>query len=183
MSAAIQRVSGLIVVGFMLAACGELWGPRTVRIGLEPLQRALSAQFPVDRRVLELFDVHVSAPSLAVAPGAQRLTTEFELQITPRLGRGTHRGLLVISHGLRYESGDRSVRLVEPRLERVELDGSPVSLQRALELGGLQMAEQLLDDRTLYRLSSQDLARLQGLGWRVAGLAWTTPRDDCWSWA
>jgi hypothetical protein len=109
------------------------------------------------RQFLDVFDVRIAPPHLTLQPDAGQLTTEFELELTQRIGHGTHRGRFAVSHGVRFEASDQTVRLTHPRLLRIEVDGAPVLFERPLERFGLALAEQLFDDRVVYTLSSHDL--------------------------
>jgi hypothetical protein len=52
----------------LLSACASIVGPRTVTITQDELQQKLAAKFPLQKRVLEVFNVTVATPSLMLQP-------------------------------------------------------------------------------------------------------------------
>ena len=69
----------------LIAGCAGLFGPRTVEVSQAQLEELLARRFPLTRRVLEIFDVTVSAPLLRLLPDANRIATDFEL--ASKIGR------------------------------------------------------------------------------------------------
>jgi hypothetical protein len=139
---------------------------RTVEVTQGQLQQWIDRQFPLERRWLELFDVIVSAPRLTLRPQADRIATEFSISVTDRLGDDTHRGALVLEYGVRYEDSDASLRLVDPRIERMTLDEAPLPLQRQVDRFGVRLVEQALSDRAVYALRPKDIEAVRARGYR-----------------
>ena len=154
----------------LLAACAALLGPRTVDVPRARLQALLDRQFPVETRLLELFDATLSAPRLLLRPETNRIATEFDVTVADRLFKVPHRGTLALDYGLRFEASDNTVRLTTVRVERFEIDGVPAPLQRQLGRIGVQLAEQQLSERVLYTLRPEDVATVQGRGYRPADI-------------
>jgi hypothetical protein len=50
----------------LLTSCATFLGPRDVELPLYKLQEALNRQFPLNSRYLELFNITVSNPQLAM---------------------------------------------------------------------------------------------------------------------
>jgi hypothetical protein len=92
--AAVQRRHFLVPVlgagATLLAGCAALFGPRTVDVSQAQLEELLARRFPLSRRVLEIFDVTVSAPRLRLLPEANRIATDFDLSSSDRLLRAQH---------------------------------------------------------------------------------------------
>ena len=163
-----QLVSLVLALG--LCACAGLLGPRTVEVSQARLQELIDRQFPLDSRLLDVLDATVAAPRLSMRPATNRIGTEFELTVSDRLFKAPHRGTLLLDYGVRFEASDNTLRLTNVRVERFEVDGLPVPLQRQFERVGVQLAERLLSERVLYTLRPKDVEAVQGLGYQPADI-------------
>jgi len=117
-------------------------GPRTVSISQEDLLQRLLAQFPLNRRLLEVFEVSLHSPQLRLIPAENRIGTELGYVIGARLpGARTTEGKLNLSYGLRFEPGDGTVRLSQVRQEGFDVPGVPQAYAaQATRLGSLLAA-------------------------------------------
>jgi len=154
-----------------LAACAALLGPRTIEIPEARLQQLVTRQFPLKSRALELLDINIAVPRLALRPDENRIATDFDLTIGETLLKTPYRGTIALSYGLRYEPGDRTVRLADLRIERAELGevGSvnmPGGTRRQLDRIGATIAEKVLGDPVVYTLTPKDLEAVQGRGYQ-----------------
>ena len=165
----------LLAGAAVLAGCAAVFGPRTVEVPQAELEQMLARRFPMTQRVLEIFDVTVSAPRLRLLPESNRVATDFDVGSTDRLLRAQHRGALSLSFGLRFEAADNTLRVTQVRVERVQIDAAPGPLQRHLERLGTLVAEQSLDDQVIHRLRPKDVEAVQGRGYRPSELR-VTPR-------
>ena len=176
--AAAAAAFGLALV-LALAACAALLGPRTIDVPEARLQQLVARQFPLKSRALELLDINVAAPRLALRPDENRIATEFDLTIGELLLKTPYRGTIAMSYGLRYEPLDRTIRLADLRIERAELgeaasagnnNGSNANLpggaRRQLDRIGATVAEKVLGDPVVYTLTEKDLEAVQGRGYR-----------------
>ena len=170
----LHLLRGLILAAATLLA-GCALGPRTVEIPQAQIEELLSRRFPLNQRVLEIFDVAVSAPRLRLLPESNRIVSEFDIVSTERLLRAQNRGVLALSYGLRFEPSDNTVRVTGVRVERLQLDGVPALLQRPFERIGTLVAEQRLDDQVIHTLRPKDVEAVQGRGYRPSELR-VTPR-------
>ena len=160
----------LVAAAAIFAGCAALFGPRTVDVSQAQLEELLSRRFPLTRRVLEIFDVTVSAPRLRLLPEANRIATDFDLASTDRLLRSQHRGSLALSFGLRFEPSDNTLRVTQVKVERLQIDGAPAPLQRHFERLGTLLAEQGLDAQVVHTLRAKDVEAVQGRGYRPSEL-------------
>ena len=160
-----------------LAACSGLGGPRTVTFDEAQIGAMLARQFPVQRRVMELFDVDIAAPTLKLIPERNRLVGDFALVSTDRLSRRPVRGRLVLESALRFEQADQSVRLVQVRVQQVELEAvapsGASSLPPAAQRAAAAVAEQLLEDFAIYRIPPQRIEALRTAGFRPGAVTVT----------
>ncbi|UUX95041.1 DUF1439 domain-containing protein [Aquabacterium sp. J223] len=154
--------------GLLLAAAGALLGG-CAGLGLAPqftltearLQALVERQFPRRHRLLELFDVTLAAPRLTLLPERDRLAADWPLEVADRFGGTPRRGRLQLDSGLRLEPSDFSLHLRQVTVQRVALDGVlPVSLQAL----GAAIAERLLEDLPVYRMSDERLQQFRSLG-------------------
>src|SRR5437667_1774540 len=106
-----RRAAAAVTFGWVLvlAACATLMGPRTIDVPEARLQQLVARQFPLKSRALELLDINVAVPRLALRPDANRIATEFDLTIGESLLKTPYRGTIALSYGLRYEPSDRTV--------------------------------------------------------------------------
>ena len=163
-----KRWWGAVALAVMtgLAGCAALLGPRTIVVSQPQLQQLVERRFPIERRVLELFDVTVAPPQLELRPDANRLATQFDLRVVDRVFRVEHRRRIALNAGLRYEPADRSVRLTNVQVDRLDIDGAPALLRQQLDRVAVVLAEQLLSEQPLYTLRPKDIEAVEGRGYR-----------------
>jgi hypothetical protein len=163
-------IAALAGTALGLAACTGL-GPRTVELSQARLQELVARHFPVDRRLLDAFDLTLDSPRVGLQPEANRISVEVALRaqgggpIQTRLS-----GSLLVSESLRFEPSDNTIRLVDVQVERFVIDGLPASWQRQLDRIGKPLARGLLEDQVIYTLRPKDVAGLEGRGLRPGDL-------------
>lgn len=160
------------VLAVLLAACAALApGPRTVSVSEARLAQLIAGQFPFNSRLLEVFDLTLSAPEVRLLPEDNRIGTRFRYNLGGfLLGSRRYEGGLQLSYGLRYEPSDASVRLTNVRVEDFEVPGVPAAYASQARRIGALLAEGLLQDFTLHRLSPEDLRNAQGMGYQPGEL-------------
>lgn len=156
--------------GALLAGCAGMIRPRTVSLSEAYLMEVLRGRFPFRNRYLQTLDVAVGLPRLRFLPESNRIATEMRLDASERLLNRAWQGMIGISHGLRYEPQDRSVRLTELRVDRLDVSGAPSLLESRLAQIAMPLAEQMLRDYPVYRFKPEDLRGLQGLRYVPAGI-------------
>jgi hypothetical protein len=154
-----------------LAGCAVLDGPRSFTITSQELESLLEKRFPLDRRMLEVLDVSVSTPQLRLLPERNRLGTSLEVSTRDRLFGNSWRGRLALDAALRWEPSDSTLRLQGVRVNEFSFDGAETFARRdqAERLAAL-LAERVLEDFTVYRLTPERQARLQRLGVTPGGV-------------
>lgn len=168
-------LGALPLAALLLGACGSVGGlfkqgPRTVEISQEKLLAQIAQEFPFNKRLLDLFDVSVSAPRLKMLPQENRVATELDLTAGENLLRRVFKGKLALTYGLKYEPSDNSIRLADVRVQKFEVDGVPEGLQsRFSRVGGL-LAEEVLNGYVVHRLKPEDLKTAEGLGFKPGAL-------------
>lgn len=154
------RWLALLWLAAWLAGCAS--GPRTVEVPRERLEAALAQRFPFQSRYLDVIDLQVSAPRLALLPESNRLRTAFALTAASRLLRNPVAGDIELSFALRFAPADNSIRLADVRVERLELVGLPEALRGQSQRLGPFLAERMLDGAVLHTFRPEDIARAQG---------------------
>jgi hypothetical protein len=157
MSAAdlLARRSWLATLGAaLLLGCAAV-EPRHVTLSPAEVQTLVARQFPRQQRLMELLDVSLANPVVTLLPERNRLATAMDLSASERLSGRALRGSLALDHGLRFEPSDATVRLANVKVERMalELAGTPLTGQAA-RLSAM-LAERVLDDFVIYRVSEE----------------------------
>lgn len=171
-----------------LSGCAGIGGPTVITLDEADLTRLINRAFPVQRRVLDLLDVSLAAPVLRLQPERNRLGLVLDLASQERLFGKAARGRLTFDSALRYEAGDASVRLVQVRVQQLSFEGGaavPAAVAAALPAPppaavpaapgasapagvaqrlGQALAERMLEDLSIYKLSPERLASLRQLG-------------------
>ena len=156
-----------------LAGCAALAPqPKNINLSQERLLQLISSQFPFNNRMLEVLEVAVSKPRVQLDPLNNRIQTGLDVNVAPRglAGALTQRnfsGVLDMSYGLRFEPSDNSIRMADVKVSKLDVPGVPEQFQTAVnKLGGL-LAEKLLSDYSLYKLTAADLqSEVKGWGFK-----------------
>jgi hypothetical protein len=156
----------------MLVACASL-DPGAITLTQAELQTLIERQFPRRQRLAEVFDVTLAAPVLRLVAERNRIATDFELSASERLSGTVLRGALAIEHALRYEPSDATLRLSQVKVERLRLDVAGTRVPDALSRLGASIAERLLDDAVIHRLSDAQREKLARAGVSPAAIAVT----------
>ncbi len=135
-----------------LAACATLLPMQQVEIPLSRLQSELQKRFPFNNRYLDLFDVTLDQPQLALRPESDRLVATLNARFLPPLAKKPLEGKLVISGLLQIDPARRAVVLAEPKLESLGGALDDKTGGKLSRLGAL-LAEDLLSNLVLYRFS------------------------------
>ena len=168
------RATLIAAFAMLLAGCAGIGGPRTITFTESELTRLLERAAPVDRRLLEVIDVHVSAPRVKLLPETNRLFTELDVSTTERMSGKTYGGRITLDYALRYDDTAKAIRLTQVRLGKFELDGVPSPTMRGLNRLGVLIAETMLDDLVLYRFKPSDLRDAEGRGYKPGAVTVTS---------
>lgn len=146
-----------IVAVCLLASCATLMGPREMEIPLARLQESLAGKFPFNNRFLELLDIYVTNPKVALQPDTNRIVTSMDTSIAPPFLSRSFKGNLAVSGNLKFDPSRNALVLGEPRVEQFVVDGlDPLYSNQIRKIGSL-LAEQLLADAPLYTFKPEDL--------------------------
>jgi hypothetical protein len=181
--AALAGLAGVWGLGG-LAGCAGMGGPTVITLTESDLASLVTRAFPVQRRVLDLLDVTLTTPTLRLQPERNRLALVLDLASQERLFGKSAKGRLAFDSALRYEPSDASVRLVQVKVQQLSFEGGaavPGALAAALPAPapatagasapsgiaqrlGQALAERMLENLSIYKLSPERLASLKTLG-------------------
>ena len=147
-----------------LSACAGLGGPPVVRLGEHEIEAWLRRSFPLQRRVLEVFEASVALPRLRLLPQFNRLAADVDLTLQDRLLGGRWQGHLDFDAALRWEATDQTLRLSQVRVRDFKLMAGGATPRPGAERLGAALAERVLEDLQLYRLPAERAAELQRRG-------------------
>lgn len=146
---------GAVVVGAsLLASCSSLIGPRQVEIPLHKLQAGLDRRFPINERLLELFDVQLTRPQLALQPEQDRVALNVDASVAPPFARAWT-GSVAFSGRLYVDPGRAAVMMAEPRVERLQL-GNPEAERRLTSVAN-GLIDSVARDLPVYTFDQNDL--------------------------
>jgi hypothetical protein len=169
-----RRRFGLTVAAIagsaMLASCASLSGPRRVEISEAKLQAGLERRFPLRNRLLELFDVQLTGPRIAVLPQSDRVALTLDASVSPPFLRQSWNGTLTVSGHLYVDAARSGVFMADAHVDRFDIQG--MDSARAGELGRAADAlmNQLVRDVAIYSFRMEDL--------RFAGTQFVPTRLD-----
>ena len=145
---------GLVVT--LLGACAGLLGPRTVEIPLQRLQASLERKFPMSQRPLQLIDIQLSNPRLALLADSNRMSAMMDATVAPRFTSRTWRGSVTLSGMLQLDPARRAVLLVQPKIDQMTLDGIDPAISAQVARAADILAAQILRDTPLYTFGPDD---------------------------
>ncbi|HZW14065.1 MAG TPA: DUF1439 domain-containing protein [Noviherbaspirillum sp.] len=147
----------MLFMAVLLASCASLLGPREMEIPLARLQESIASRFPFNNRFLELLDVRVTNPKVALQPDTNRIVTTMDASIAPPFMNRSWNGNFAVSGQLRFDPARNALVLAEPRVEQFAVNGlDPLYANQISKVGSL-LAEQLLKDAPLYTFQPGDL--------------------------
>lgn len=143
---------------------------RSYTLSQPQLNALLAQQFPYTRSFSGLADLTLQSPVLRLLPDSNRLGTAFGLVVTERLMGTRYSGGLDLDYGLRFDAGQGAIRMVDARVNRLDIDQLPRAQQQLVSQWAPLMAQHLLADLVIYRFPASQLALARNLGWAVNAL-------------
>jgi hypothetical protein len=155
-----------------LSGCAGIDRLKGYEMSLENLRSSMAGFFPLNRRMLEVFDVGLGLPKLALQPTNNRIGTELDMSLGTDMPflRKTFTGSFGISSGLRYEPTDHSLRMASVHSDKLSLSAVPqVIAPQVQRLGGL-LVEQVLEGFTVHKLPDKLIQGLDTLGVQLGAM-------------
>lgn len=151
----------LLLPGLFLTGCATLsGGPRQVDIPIARLQENLARRFPLDKRVLEMFFIHLNQPQLTSRPEQERLLITLSTAVSTPLTKQPWQGRLVLSSKLFIDNARSAVVMREVRVEQLTTDGMDEARQQILAKVVDFVADHVLQDSVLYSFKPDELRYL-----------------------
>jgi hypothetical protein len=169
-----MRLAALAMCVIVIGGCATVSGTRTITFNETELARLMERNAPVDRRLLDVLDVHVSVPRVKLLPETNRLATELDVRTTERVSGRAYQGRIGFDYALRYDEAAQAIRLTQVRVNKFELDNVPSPNMRAFSRLGTLIAETMLDDLVLYRFKPADLKSAGGYGYKPGAVTVTS---------
>jgi hypothetical protein len=141
----------------LLASCATFSGPRQVEVPLYKLQAGLDRRFPVNNRMLELFDVRLSRPQLSILPEPDRVGLTLEADISPPFLRRSYNASVAFSGRLYVDPSRSAVFMSDTRVDNFALDGVDASAQRQLTKLANVVMDDVVRDVPVYSFRMEDL--------------------------
>lgn len=164
------KAMAVVAGGAMLASCATFVGPRQVEIPLYKLQAGLDRRFPVNNRAMELFDVHLTRPQLALLPQDNRVGLSMQAEIAPFFLRRAYTGAVAFSGQLYVDPNRGGVFMADPRVDRFDIDGVDPNTSRQLTKVANVLMDKVVRDTPVYSFRMEDL--------RYAGVQFVPTRID-----
>jgi hypothetical protein len=150
-------------IGALLNGCAGLMS-QTVDVPLERLQSSMAKRFPFNSDFARLIELTISSPKLRTMPEENRIATEVEVLLAPRFMNNKINGTLAMDSALRFEPKDRTVRLVKPRISKLDMAGlklgdsvgsNDINLNKLAEF----IVENAMNDLVVYQVKEEELKR------------------------
>jgi hypothetical protein len=158
----------------VVVACATLGDPRSVTLSTADIERLMERQFPMDKRMLEIFDVNIKAPRINMLPDRNRVGAVLDMRAKSILFVGGWQGQLKFDSALRWDPTDQTVRLSQVRVQDLAIDNVDPLTRSAAERLGAAVAERMLEDMSLYQLPADRAAQMTAQGLRPAGVLVTS---------
>jgi hypothetical protein len=159
-----------VAASAMLASCASLSGPRRVEIPQAKLQAGLERRFPLRNRLLELFDVQLTRPQLAILPESDRVALTMDVSVSPPFLRQSWAGVMTLSGHLYVDAARSGVFMADAHVDRFDIQGMEGARARDLGRAADVLMNQLVRDVAIYSFRTEDL--------RYAGAQFVPTRLD-----
>ncbi len=156
--------AGIAVAALLgLSSCAGLFGPPVITLTMPEIERLLQRQFPLERRLADVFEVTVAQPQLGLWAERNRLSVRIDMSARDRLMGGSWSAQLSFETALRWEPRDQTLRLAQVRVQDLVL-GPDAPVRSIGERVGALVVERMLEDLALYHLPPDRAAELQRHG-------------------
>lgn len=141
----------------LLASCAGIVGPRRVELSQARLQAGLERRFPLRNRMLDLFDVQLTHPQLAILAQSERVGLTLDASVAPPFLRQSWRGSVGLSGRLVLDAPRNAVFLTDVRVDRFDIDGIDAGRARDLRQAADLLLNQMVRDMAVYTFHPEDL--------------------------
>jgi hypothetical protein len=160
----------VLAAGVLLASCASLSGPRRIELSESRLQAGLERRFPLHNRMLELFDVRLTGPRLAILPQSDRVALTMDVSVAPPFLRQSWDGTMTLSGHLYVDAARSGVFMADAHVDRFDIQGMDGGRANDLGRAADVLMNQLVRDVAVYSFRPEDL--------RYAGTQFVPTRLD-----
>jgi hypothetical protein len=146
-----------VTAGTLLASCASLIGPRRIELSQDRLQAGLQRRFPLHNRMLELFDVQLTRPRLAILPDSDRVALTMDVSVAPPFLRQSWAGTMTLSGHLYVDAARSGVYMADAHVDRFDIEGMDGGRARDLGRAADVLMNQLVRDVAIYNFRADDL--------------------------
>ncbi len=157
-----------------LGGCAGLLGPPTVRLSEADISRLLERNFPLERSLLDIFDVTVNTPAIRLLPERNRVAATVAVSARNRPLALNWQGQIQFDAALRWDASDQTVRLDQVRVQDLAFVDPGAFSRNAVERLGAALAERVLEGSAIYRLPAERAAQLRAKGYVPASVKVTS---------
>jgi hypothetical protein len=150
-------IAALLLGSGLLTSCASLIGPREVEVPLYKLQAGIERRFPLNNRMLELFDVQLSRPQLSLPDGTDRVAIALDAHVAPPFLKQSWDGSLALSGRLVIDPARSAVFMVEPTVDRFDTAGVDQARQGQFTKVANVLMNKVVHDVPLYSFKMEDL--------------------------
>jgi hypothetical protein len=147
----------VVATGSLLASCATVIGPRRFELSQSRLQAGLERRFPLRNRLLELFDVQMTRPRLAIMPETERVGLSLDVSVSPPFVRKSWNGTLAMSGHLVLDNVRNAVVLSATHVDSFDVEGMDGNHVRDLGRAADLLVNQLMRDMPVYTFRPEDL--------------------------
>jgi len=158
-----------LMIAAVLAACAGLIGPREVELRQDKLQTSLERKFPMHQRALGVFEVELSHPQLAILSENDRVALNFDLGVTPLLGRQSWHGSMLVSGRLRVDSARNAIYIADAHVDRFNVDNLDEGKQNQLASVANLLSDKVIRDVPVHTFRPEEL-RYAGVQFVLTGI-------------
>lgn len=141
----------------LLASCASLVGPRRFELSQARLQAGLERRFPLHNKMLDLFDVQLTNPRLAILADTGRIGITLDVSVSPPFLRKSWQGTLALSGQLVLDAPRNAVYIAATHVDRFEVAGLDADRTRDLGHAADVLVNQLVRDMPVYTFKPEDL--------------------------
>jgi hypothetical protein len=146
-----------LAAGGALASCASVLGPRRIELPQARLQAGLERRFPLNNRMLQLFDVQLKGPKLAILPENDRVALSLDVVVAPPFLHQSWHGSMALSGRLVLDTPRNAVFLTDTHLDRFEVEGIDAGHTRDLARAADLLVNQMVRDVAVYSFHPEDL--------------------------
>lgn len=129
------------------------------RFSEQQLQQKMSSKLPFSRRYLIVFEVTLDKPRISLMEGSDRVAAGLDISLNIRVNNSTTPlgGTIDVSGKLAYESDKGEFFLIDPVIEKLEVQGIPEKYTKKASTVIAQALADFYKANPIYRLSATDM--------------------------